>query len=80
MLAFQLMEYTMCLLMGLNEAVSLGFWFRTYKSISIGECTGVLRNYSISKLKLCRNLTSTQAKNEFPSSLDSSLESKWKML
>ena len=80
MLAFQLIEYTMCFFMGLNEAVSLGFWYRTYKSMSIGECTGALRNYSISKLKLCQNLTSTQEKNEFPSSLDSSVESKWKML
>ena len=62
------------------ETVSVGFWSRTYKSTGIGECTGVLRNYSISKMKLCRNLTSAQAKTRFLSSLNSSLEFKWKML
>ena len=47
--------------------------------MGIGECAGVPGNYSISKLKLCRNLTSTQVKTGFPSSFDNSLESKWKM-
>ena len=50
------------------------------KSTEIGECTGFPGNHSISKLKLCRSLTSAQAKIGFPSSLDNSLESKWKIL
>ena len=43
--------------------------------MKIGKCTDVLRNYSISELKLCRNLTSTQAKNGSLGSLKSSLDS-----
>ena len=58
----------------------LDFGYRTYKSMRIGECEGVPGNYTISKLKLCRNLTYAQAKNGFPSSLDHSLKSKWKIL
>ena len=58
----------------------LDFRSRTYKSKGIGECLDVLGNYSISNLKLCRNLTFAQVKNGFPSSLDSSIESKWKIL
>ena len=58
----------------------LDFGSRTYQKTRIGECTGLLRNYSISKLKLCQNLTFAQVKNGFPSSLDSSLEFKWKIL
>ena len=46
--------------------------------MEIGQCVDVLGNYSIFKLKLCQNLTSTQTKNEFPSFLDSSLDSKLK--
>ena len=51
---------------------------RTYKSREISECADVPGNYSISKLKLCRNLTSTQAKNGSSNSFVSSLESKRK--
>ena len=50
------------------------------KRIGIGGCAGVLGNYSISKLKLCQNLTYAQAKTGFLSSLDSSLESKQQIL
>ena len=57
-----------------------GFAPEHTKSMGIGECAGLLGNYSISKLKLCQNLTSTQAKTGFSSSLDSSLESKGKIL
>ena len=63
-----------------QKYVSTEFWSRTYKSTGIDECAGVPGNYSISKLKLRRNLTSAQAKNGFSSSLDSSLESKRKIL
>ena len=56
-----------------------GFSLEHTKSMGIGECTGLPRNYIISKLKLCRNITSTQTKTGLPSSLDSSLESKRKM-
>ena len=63
-----------------QKYVSVGFTLEHTKSTGIGGYTGMLRNYSISKLKLCQNITSTQAKNGFPSSLDSSQESKWKML
>ena len=48
------------------------------KSTEIGECAGVPGNYSISELKLYRNLTSAQVKNGPPSSLDSSLDFKLK--
>ena len=50
------------------------------KGTGIGECVGMPRNYSISKLKLCQNLIFVQAKNGFPSSLDNSLESERKIL
>ena len=50
----------------------------TYKSKEIDECAGVPKNYSIFELKLCRNLIYVQTKNESPSSLDSSLDSKRK--
>ena len=46
------------------------------KNMEIGECVGVPGNYSISELKLCRDLTFAQAKNGFLSFLDSFLESK----
>ena len=45
-------------------------------STGIGGCACVLRNYSIFELKLCRNLTSTQTKNEFLDTFDSFLNSK----
>ena len=50
------------------------------KSTEIGEYVGVPGNYSIFKLKLCRNLTYAQVKIGFPSSLNSSPESKQKIL
>ena len=48
------------------------------KARKLVKCANVLENYSIFELKLCQNLTSSQTKNGFPSSLDNSLESKWK--
>ena len=39
-----------------------GFAPERTKSTGIGECAGMIRNFSIFKLKLCRNLISTQAK------------------
>ena len=60
--------------------VSARFWSKTYKNMGIDGCAGMPGNYSISKMKMYRTLTSAQAKNGFPSFLDSSLESEWKML
>ena len=63
-----------------QKYVSTGFAPEHTKSTGFDGCMGVLGNYNIFKLKLCQNLTFAQTKNGFPSSLDSSLESKWKML
>ena len=55
---------------------SSGIHQNIQKARRFGECVGVPGNYSISELKLCRNLTSIQMKNGFPSSLDNALDSK----
>ena len=67
---------------GLAKNMFGGFSSRIHKNIQksmeIVECAGMLGNYSISKLKLYQNLTSTQRKNGSLSSLDSSIDSKRK--
>ena len=45
------------------DGFSNGIHHNIKKSMEIGECAGVPRNYSISELKLCRNLISVQTKN-----------------
>ena len=41
-----------------------------------GKCANVPRNYSLSELNMCQNLTSVETKNGSLSSLDSCLDSK----
>ena len=60
-----------CVPPGIPKICLVDFLAKHTKSIEIGECVGVRGNYSISKLKLCLNLTYAQTKIESSSSLDS---------
>ena len=63
-----------CIPSGVPKICFGGFYLINTQITGICECAGVTGNYGISKLKLFRNLTSTQAKKWIPSSLDSSLD------